>query len=137
MRLLTVSALRGRRDEARQLGEASLRAFEYLLQYPQAERGRGDKPPAPHTPVYEAQYSRQRGSGRSVRGHVNAQAVREWLNQQAQAAMPASVSSLPERALPGEPEPSEPARRPLGFSLVLLLIGSFWFLFSLEFPVGR
>lgn len=99
-----VRALLGENAQAYQLGEASLRVFEYL-------------------------------------GHINALAVREWLNQQALVALPAASDDVPEEpSLPDLSEQSEPvsrsARRAGNFSLALMLIGSFWFLLSLGFPIG-
>lgn len=87
-----VRALQGRHVEARQLGEASLRAFEYL-------------------------------------GHVNAMAVREWLNQLALVSAPAFPAPL---SAPSEqPEAvSREHRKVKSLSLALIVIGSFWFLFT-------
>lgn len=96
-----VRALQGRNAEARQLGEASLRAFEYL-------------------------------------GHVNALAVREWLNQLALVSAPAFSAGLPAPQLSAPPEEAEPVpgerRRVRSLSLALIVMSSFWLLFPLHMP---
>ncbi len=105
-----VRALRGQNAEARQLGEASLRAFECI-------------------------------------GHVNAVAVREWLNQEIfvsgqtfAGSVPAVAfsSNLPTASLPLPQEKQKLSARQFfqerSARIALLLIGSFWFLFALDFP---
>ena len=94
-----VRALQGHSEEARQLGEASLRAFECI-------------------------------------GHVNALAVREWLNQ-------AFVSSPPVPPAPLSISPEEHKPSPTQFimqkstRIVVILMGSLWLLLSLDIPSAR
>ncbi len=99
-----VRALQGQCTEARQLGEASLRAFECI-------------------------------------GHVNAQAVREWLSQEIFAAAAPLATSLGPVPLPlsAKRRKSSPKQflREGSARIALLLIGSFWLLFALDLPIVR
>jgi transcriptional regulator with XRE-family HTH domain len=99
-----VRALRGQSVEARQLGEASLRAFECI-------------------------------------GHVNAIAVREWLSQQAFVPEASAPASVPPVTLPPAPEELKSALKRFlherGARIALIVIGSFWFLFSLDLSSVR
>lgn len=86
-----VQALRGQHDEAQQLGEASLNAFERV-------------------------------------GHLNATAIREWLNQRESVSPPSPpASNVPPTPLPMLPDQHKrPARRFMrgrGTGIALLLMG--------------
>ncbi|HEX7737107.1 MAG TPA: helix-turn-helix transcriptional regulator [Ktedonobacteraceae bacterium] len=72
-------------------------------------------------------------------GHVNAQAVREWLNQEISGSIPPRSAVVPVVSSSG---PSRQRKikafvREQGAKIALLLIGSFWFLFSLDFTLVK
>lgn len=72
-------------------------------------------------------------------GHVNAQAVREWLNHDFFDAGPSRTTVVP--VVPSSPSVEQQRFkafvRDRGTRIALLLIGSFWFLFSLDFPLVK
>jgi len=74
-------------------------------------------------------------------GHVNARAVREWLNQLRFVSGPPSAPNIPSVTLPRPPEQLQPVPKRLqpqrGTRIALILIGSFRYLFSLDLPSVR
>lgn len=74
-------------------------------------------------------------------GHVNARAVREWLNQLRFVSGPPSSPNIPAVTLPRPPEQLQPVPKRLlpqrGTRIALILIGSFRFLLSLDLPSVR
>lgn len=70
-------------------------------------------------------------------GHVNARAVREWLNQLTYVSETPPPTSVPPVPLPMPPEKLQPAKRLLpqrGTRIALILIESFRYLLSLDLP---
>ena len=74
-------------------------------------------------------------------GHVNARAVREWLNQLRYVSGNPPASNGPSVTLPRPPEQLQPVPRRLlpqkGTRIALILIGSFRYLLSLDLPSVR